>query len=227
MRRSADLLDNRAVFMFAGPTLARARRIATAPSLPSVTVLPPAARGDIEKLVRRHAPATIVLVDGVLHEQLAVGHIELRDAIGAGWDLWGIASMGAIRAREMQHMGLKGYGEVFSQFNVEGRDVRDDEVVLLHGPGPEYVELSEPLVHLRAALDSFTRRGLLSTADADAIACELSSAYFGDRTLAWFAQLVRSRALTPFDPLADIDDHRTKCHDLIRFEGLMLASPST
>lgn len=210
--------------MFAGPTLARARRIAPGLTLPGARVLPPAARGDVEALVRRSAPATIALVDGVFHDRLAVGHVELREAVAAGWTVWGLSSMGAIRAREMSHLGVRGFGAVHAHVEARDRDVRDDEVALLHAPAPTYAELSEPLIHLRVALASFAARGALAPSDAGAIAAELAELYFGDRTLGLFAELVRRRA-PDLDPLDGFDAHRIKCHDLIRFAAHVAPPP--
>src|SRR5438094_645965 len=93
------------VFLFAGPTLARARAIRPELDLGGVHELPPAQRGDVPRLVREHAtPGVIAIVDGKFHQVLAVGHMEIRNAIAAGWTVWGMSSLGAIRAREMHHL---------------------------------------------------------------------------------------------------------------------------
>ena len=65
--------------------------------------------------------------------------------------MWGLSSMGAIRAREMAHLGMRGYGSVYAPFATEG-DFQDDEVALLHEPNAPYRPVSEPLVHLREAV---------------------------------------------------------------------------
>lgn len=203
--------------MFAGPTLARARRMTSLALPPEVEVLPPAGRGDVAALIRTRPPGGLVLVDGLFHQRLAVGHAELRDALAAGWRVWGLSSMGAIRARELASLGMRGFGQVYAMYTASDRDVRDDEVVLLHAPAPTYEELSEPLVHLRHALASFARRALLAAPDAEELAAELADSYFGDRTLARFAARVAARATAAFDPLVGFDEHRVKCQDLIEF----------
>jgi hypothetical protein len=205
--------------IFAGPTLVRARAIAALP-LAGVEVLPPVARGDLPRLVAGRSAATVAIVDGVFHARLALGHAEVRDALAAGWTVWGLSSLGAIRACEMQHLGMRGFGDVYRRFVADG--LRDDEVTLLHGPGPEFRELSEPLVHLRAALDAFVARGDLDAAYGAEIASELAGMYFGERTLERFADLVSARAARPFDVLAGFDTHRIKCHDLHRFAAEVL-----
>lgn len=203
--------------MFAGPTVGRALKIDPALALHGFEIRGPAQRGDVAALVAHAPPGTLVLVDGLFHQNLAVGHVELREAIAAGWQVWGLASMGAIRAREMSHLGMRGFGRVFEMFCSPDKDFRDDEVVLLHAPGPDYAELSEPLVHLRIALADFARRRLITAAAAEEVVERLASMYFGDRTLRRFGELVLEACGGGFDPLAEFDAHRIKSHDLLAF----------
>jgi hypothetical protein len=181
----------RDVVLFAGPTLAASPVARRALRGSGVRVRAPVARGDVTRLVEahsrdargraRHRPGVIVVVDGLFHDRLAVGHAELRGALRAGWRVWGLSSMGAIRAREMAPLGMRGFGRVFERFAGEG-DFQDDEVALLHGPAPEYRAVSEPLVHLRAAAEHLASRGVLSAAAAaDAIA-SLKGRWYGERT---------------------------------------------
>src|SRR5262249_26845133 len=176
----------------------------------------------IARIVKENgSPGTIVVVDGLFHTDLAVGHAELRAALRGGWTVWGVASMGAIRAREMSALGMKGYGEVYELYCRDGVDFRDDEVALLHGAAPEYAELSEPLVHMRAALAALVARGAVAEAVRAPVLAELEGMWFGDRTLPWLAS--RLRELVPaIGPevdaaLAGFDRYRIKSLDLIRF----------
>src|SRR5579862_9150728 len=109
--------------LFAGPSLYPAGRMLTVP--PGVQVLPPAQRGDIAALCRTSVPGVCVLADGLFHQCAAVGHAELRMALQSGWAVWGLASMGAIRAYEMRAMGVRGFGRVYEMFQSDG-DFQDD-----------------------------------------------------------------------------------------------------
>jgi hypothetical protein len=172
------------VIVFAGPSLAPSasaqglRRIA-----PGVRWRPPVKRFDVEKIVGRRAPpGVLVIIDGVFHDTLAVGHAEIREALRSGWRVWGVSSMGAIRAREMGPLGMRGYGRVFELF-VSCSDFQDDEVALLHEPGPPYRAVSEPLVHLREAIRRLVTVGLVREDDGREVVADLKSRWFGDRTL--------------------------------------------
>lgn len=188
-------------------------------------MLPPIKRGDVERLVtapsEQGQPGVIAVVDGYFHlENLAVGHAELRGALAAGWQVWGLSSMGAIRACELHALGMKGYGQVFARY-CEDPDFRDDEVGFLHEPTPPYREVSEPLVHLRAALAALEAEGHITPADTQHILNALMPMWFGDRTLALFRQLVTAR-VPGAEPavrhaVASIDRYRVKAHDLVRF----------
>lgn len=167
--------------LFAGPS---ARGLATG-LLAAVEQRPPARRGDIERLraeprAAAHKPV-IVLCDGVFGSAPAVGHGELCDAIDAGFEVWGVSSIGAIRAHELRHEGMRGFGWVHAQF-ARHVDFTDDEMCLLHLPGPGYEPLSEALVNIRHAL---ARRGAalgIAPHAARALVRELGSCWFGDRS---------------------------------------------
>jgi hypothetical protein len=208
--------------MFAGPTLARATQLAPDLPLDDIILLPPVKRGDVPRVVQSASqPGVLVLVDGYFHlANLAVGHLELRLALQSGWAVWGLSSMGAIRAAEMHTMGVRGYGSVFSRYR-DDPDFRDDEVALLHEPDEPYRELSEPLVHMRAALDDLVARGSLDDEDRAAILKHLMSLWFGERTIALFRTLVvrQKPALEQALPSwwDGFDRFRLKALDLVKF----------
>jgi hypothetical protein len=208
-----------AAFLFAGPTLARLRRFATA-DLGGLEVRPPIQRGELEALVRRGAAGSAIIVDGLFHlGQLAVGHLELRCAIEAGWRVWGLSSMGAIRAAEMAPLGMRGFGRVHRRF-AEDPHFRDDEVALLHEPQPPWRELSEPLVHLREAVLDLVARGELEDDRGRAIIEDHAQRWFGERTLLRFRDQLAAAgvpAARAAGLIAAFDGYRVKALDLLDF----------
>jgi hypothetical protein len=178
--------------LFAGPTLApspRARAMAR-----RCRVRPPVKRNDVARLVEAaDEPGVMAIVDGVFHDKLAVGHAEIRDAMDRGWKVWGLSSMGAIRAREMAALGMRGFGRVFERFAREA-DFQDDEVALLHEATPPYRAVTEPLVHLRAAVQHLVQRNIVSQADATAVVEDLKSRWFGERTVRGTIEALARRA---------------------------------
>lgn len=206
--------------LFAGPTLYGLRgKPLDVPT--EIEVRPPVRRGQIAALTAERPPGCIILADGLFHQGLSVGHAELRQAAGNGWRLWGLSSMGAIRAWEMRYHGMTGFGQVYAHFAQED-DFQDDEVALLHESQPPYAPASEPLVHLRTALTDWQRKGWLSEADCREIAAHLKSLWYGDRTLALFRRLL-VEGVTParqgplLASLSAFDAYRIKTHDLAQF----------
>ena len=209
--------------LFAGPTLARAYQIRRDIPLPRFEIVPPIRRGDLPAMVRGRPPGVVVIADGVFHAALAVGHAEIRATIAAGWRVYGVSSMGAIRAAEMHAHGMIGFGEVFEWYAHGDRDVRDDEVALVHERDPPFRELSEPLVHIRRLLDHLVAETAITRDKATAVGDDLASRWFGERTLGLVAQLLpKSERVAA--ALRDIDRHRIKAHDLIRLLDTIAAT---
>ena len=142
----------------------------------------PVRRGDVDLLVATGStPGVLVICDGVFQSVPAVSHMELCAAIDAGWQVWGVSSIGAIRAFELRDEGMRGFGYVYEQFS-RHEDFTDDEMCLLHFPEDPWFPLTEALVNLRHALDvRGALLGISAEAGARAVAT-LSRAWFGDRT---------------------------------------------
>jgi hypothetical protein len=168
------------VTLFVGPT---AHSWPRAHLLRSVTRLrPPVRRGDIDPLVAEEEPGVLVICDGVFKSAPAVSHAEIARALDAGWQVWGVSSMGAIRAHEMRREGMRGFGWVYRQF-ARYPDFADDEMCLLHLPEEPYLPLSVPLVNLRYALE---QRGCalgLTTSRQKRLIAALRQLWFAERDL--------------------------------------------
>lgn len=142
--------------IFAGPTIRKPDII----RLCDATILPPAAMGDIYRAARRH-PRAIGIIDGYFEGAPSVWHKEILWAMAEGIEVFGAASMGALRAAELSSFGMRGIGEIFTLY-LAGRLEDDDEVAVEHGPGEmDYITLSEPLVNIRATIDRAVAEGIV------------------------------------------------------------------
>jgi hypothetical protein len=210
---------NSKLLIFAGPTLYCAKRF-SAISHAGFEVLPPVRRGDLPKLILSYPPGLIIIVDGSFHQHLSVSHIEIRSAVEIGWEVWGLASMGAIRAYEMRDLGVHGYGRVYQCF-CQNEDFRDDEVSLLHTPEPLYRPLTEPLVHIRFFLSELVDKGILTADQETKLLHLLMSLWYGDRTLlrvrTMLLEMLPDRAEPIDELLMNFDRFRVKVHDLVDF----------
>ena len=147
-----------------------------------VRMLPPVRRGDVERLVARGGePGVLIVCDGVFQVAPAVSHAELCAAIDAGWDVWGVSSLGAIRAYELRDEGMRGFGEVYARFE-RFEDFTDDEMCLIHVPEPPYFPVTEALVNVRHALEACGRDFGIDEAAGRVLVEGLRALWFGHRT---------------------------------------------
>jgi hypothetical protein len=220
--------DDTALHIFIGPTAYDVPRDWVLGS--PYTIHPPIRRGDIAKLCEDTTEIGIILiVDGVFHTFPAVGHAEIRDAIVRGWEIWGVSSMGAIRASEMISLGMFGYGQIFRQFVND--EISDDEVALLHQIDYPYAPLSEPLVHIRHFLKALKADGVISEESENTIVQALKMRWYGYRTL----QVLKDLLITTCNIdmrrashlVEKISEHKIKAIDFIEFIDFLKKKRST
>lgn len=167
--------------LFVGPTASGLEQVLA--EYREVVMHAPARRGDIQALVAQYPePGCIAIVDGTFHSFPSVGHIEIRRAIQGGWKVWGLASMGAIRAAEMRFLGMQGYGVVYGHYR-DDPEFDDDEVTLVHEIDAPYRAMSEPLIHLRGFVRDLYEQQKLSGDHAQAIIQDLKERWYAERTL--------------------------------------------
>jgi hypothetical protein len=149
---------------------------------PSATYwLPPARRGDVARIVDEGEPAVLVLCDGIFDAVPAVSHAELCHALDSGWQVWGVASLGAIRAWELRGEGMRGFGDVYATFE-RMPDLTDDEMCLLHCPEEPYFPVTEALINVRIALEEHGADCNIDARAATHLIARLGALWFGDRS---------------------------------------------
>jgi hypothetical protein len=180
------------VYVFVGPSLYGYKHLIQKNSDQKIHWLNPVKRDDIKNLIENNDPSTIIIADGNFHNCLSVGHKEIRDGIALKWSVWGVSSMGAIRAAEMKTLGMKGYGFVYNLF-ANDPTLRDDEVALLHSIEDPYLPLSEPLINIRYALSQLQNNVTISKKDSQTIIDLLKQDWYGDRTLNRLSKLLKEK----------------------------------
>jgi len=154
---SGPVRPRRRKILFAGPSVAGL-------AIPeTIELRAPARCGDLAALLA-DPPAAVGLVDGYFKLAPTVWHKEILCLLAAGTRVVGGASLGALRAAELERFGMEGAGAIFHGYR-GGTLVRDDAVMLVHAP-PElgYAPLSVPLVDAEHTLTGADiRRGALRT----------------------------------------------------------------
>jgi hypothetical protein len=169
--------------IFAGPSLPpSARPAATA----AFDWRPPVRQGELYRAALDR-PAVIGIIDGYFEAMPAVWHKEILWAMAQGIHVFGAASIGALRAAELDAFGMRGIGRVYQDFR-DGVLTDDDEVAVLHGPAElGYPPVTEAMVNIRATLAAAARDGIIAPSLADRLTAAAKALFYKDRT--WRAVL--------------------------------------
>jgi len=176
------------IIVFLGPSLDRE----TAEKILPAEYRLPAKRGDITAAVGEGA-GIIGLIDGVFHQDCAVAHREILHAVKKGVNVVGASSMGALRAAEMDTLGMVGIGRIYTMYK-SGELESDDEVALVFDP-VSGCSLSEPLINIRFTLEAAEKAGVIDAQEHDALLATARSIFYPNRT---YAKIVSS-ASGPLD----------------------------
>jgi len=163
------------IIVFLGPSL----DVTSAEQILAAEYRPPAKRGDLIAAARDGA-AIIGLIDGVFHQESAVAHREILTAVKGGIRVVGASSMGALRAAEMDTLGMVGIGEVYRMYK-SGELESDDEVALVFDPETG-LSLSEPLINIRFTFKEAERQGIITAPDHAVLLSAAQSVFYPQRT---------------------------------------------
>ncbi|MFJ4689198.1 TfuA-like protein [Streptomyces sp. NPDC088789] len=162
--------------VFAGPTLPPH----SAPPGAGIRLLPPAAQGDIHRAARDGAQA-IGLVDGAFESVPAVWHKEILWALSHGTPVFGSASLGALRAAELDTHGMTGVGEIYQAFR-QGLLEDDDEVAVAHATSEfGFRPLSEAMVNIRWTIASAVRDAVIAPTTEERLIAVAKGLYYPER----------------------------------------------
>jgi hypothetical protein len=144
--------------IFAGPSLPPRLRPA---GEPRIEWRPPVRQGELYRAALAR-PAAIGVIDGYFEVVPTVWHKEILWAMAQGIHVFGAASIGALRAAELDTFGMRGIGAVYEAFR-DGVLEADDEVAMLHGPEElGYPPLTEAMVNIRATFAEAVRHRIVA-----------------------------------------------------------------
>jgi hypothetical protein len=171
-------VERAAAVVFLGPSLPldRARQIIEA------DYRPPAAQGDVLAALEGR-PRVVAIIDGYFASVPSVWHKEILFALSRQVHVVGGASMGALRAAELDAFGMIGVGAVYRAF-ASRTLTADDEVAVVHGPPEDgYRPLSEALVDLRARIAHAEETGAISAEIAGRLLRLARRTFYAERSL--------------------------------------------
>ncbi len=140
---------------------------------------PPVKRGDILKALN-DKPDIIGIIDGVFHQYPAVSHKEIMKALDEGVTVVGGSSMGALRASELDSLGMIGIGYVYQHYR-DGIITSDDDVAVSFDSESGTL-LSEALVNVDYKLNMAVHEGIINSELKKHIIKSAKSIYYPKRT---------------------------------------------
>ena len=160
--------------IFVGPT--------TPSNIPTdATILPPAQQGDIAAAALQ-GQDTLILIDGLYHQNLAPWHKEILFALEQGCRFIGAGSLGALRAVECARYGAEPIG-IISEWYANESCTDDADVAVAHAPVSEGSKCHTiPIVNLRATLEALAADGLFRFPDIPGLLDKARNIYFAERT---------------------------------------------
>ena len=192
------------IIIYAGLSLSfsEAKEILNSDDNNEVIYKRPIQRGDLS-LAMKENPDIIGIIDGVFHQNSAVGHKEILNAIKNGIEVYGASSMGALRASELDTLGMTGIGYVYNQYASGEVDSDDDVAVMLDSETLE--ALSEPLINMKYVFTNAVAENIITEDEKDELLQIAKETFYPKRN---YAQTLRSSSLD--------NDKKDKLIDFIR-----------
>lgn len=168
-------MQDQKIIIFLGPSLSHEEAL----DILDADYKAPIQRGDITAALSEN-PDIIGIIDGVFHQQPAVSHREILDALKKGIIVVGGASMGALRASELDDFGMIGIGYVYNQYKNELIESDDDVAVIIN---PENMEqLSDSLISMEYNFKRALDKGLIDNGDFKVLLETAKSLFYPKRT---------------------------------------------
>jgi hypothetical protein len=181
---------------------------------------PPVRRFQLEKFVQK-GYRVVGIIDGIFFDRAAVGHREIMSALDAGVKVVGGASMGALRASELDTHGMIGVGKVYGWYR-DGVIESDDEVAVSTNPDT-FEPISAPLVNMRETLRSALATGIISEKEHNDLLELAIKTYYPDRSYLGLVKEGTKRGLIPEERMKSVLDFCiTKGVDVKREDAILV-----
>ena len=141
----------------------------------------PIKRGDLSIALKEN-PNIIGIIDGVFHQNSAVGHKEILNVIKNGVKVYGASSMGALRASELDTLGMTGIGYVYNQY--ASGEVDSDDYVAGMLDSETLEALSEPLINMKYVFTNAVDEGIITEDEKDELLRIAKKTYYPKRNYA-------------------------------------------
>ena len=141
----------------------------------------PIKRGYLSHDIKEN-PDIIAIIDGVFHQNSAVGHREILSVMKKGVKVYGSSSMGALRASELDVLGMEGIGYCYNEY-ASGNVTSDDDVAVMLDS--ETLEaLSVPLISMNYVFTNAVAENIITKEEKDELIKITKETYYPKRNYA-------------------------------------------
>ena len=187
------------IFIFTGPTLSPeiARQHLDA------IYLPPVKLGDVYRISELYQPRIIGIIDGYFNQVPAVWHKEIQHAMSQGTTVFGASSMGALRAAEMDQLGMIGCGKIYQAYQsgvlppfIDEPFEDDDEVAVIHSPAElGYLAASDAMVNIRFSLAKSVQHEVIDQVTCQQLISIAKKLFYPERNYASILEIAKNNSL--------------------------------
>lgn len=171
-------------------TFAEAKEILDSTDEVEVIYKRPIKRGDLGQAIKEH-PDIIAIIDGVFHQNSAVGHREILNVIKDGIKVYGASSMGALRASELDTLGMIGIGYCYNQYATGNITSDDDVAVMLDSETLQ--ALSDPLISMDYVFKNAASENIINITEKEELIKIAKGTYYPQRN---YAQTLSNSSLS-------------------------------
>ncbi len=187
------------IFIFTGPTISPD----IAQQHLDAVYLPPVKLGDVYRISELFEPRFIGIIDGYFNQVPAVWHKEILQAISQGIRLFGASSMGALRAAELDQLGMTGCGEIYQAYKsgvlppfTDEAFEDEDEVAVIHAPAElGYLTASDAMVNIRFTLAKAKQHRIIDQSTCRQLAKIAKKLFYADRSYTRILDIARQEEL--------------------------------
>ena len=141
----------------------------------------PIKRGDLKEALKEN-PDVIGIVDGLFHQNSAVGHREILETMQNGVEVYGSSSMGALRASELDSLGMIGVGYCYNEYANGHIDSDDYVAVMLDSSTLEAI--STPLISMDYVFKNAVNEKIITQEQKDELTLIAKNTYYPKRNYA-------------------------------------------
>jgi hypothetical protein len=171
---TAETQASMKTIVFSGPSIAEAE----VHRLAACTHAPPIKRGDLAAVDDYDV---FVILDGEFGQNMSVSPKEILAVLDRGKTVIGAASMGALRASELDRSGMIGVGWVYDYFR-RCAVRRDADVALVYSPF-DHKPMTVPMVDLEYWMEQTSAAGLIRNRERAVLLKVARNIFFAERTL--------------------------------------------